>query len=38
MGISVGFIGPLLITMLTEITPSKVRGRYMAILSISLAF
>ncbi len=34
--ILVGFFGPLGVTLLTELTPLEVRGKYMSIITISL--
>lgn len=32
LGLLVGFIGPLAITLMTETTPKAVRGRYMSLI------
>lgn len=34
----IGFFGPLAATILAEITPNKVRGRFMAILTLALLY
>lgn len=37
MGILVGFFGPLGVTLLTEVTPREVRGRYMSLITVSVS-
>ena len=37
LGVLVGFFGPLSITMVAELTPKEVRGKFMSIIQISIS-